>query len=595
MTLLFVGVASLVLGAGVMRALGLDHVREARFYGMLVGLSLCALIEVTLGSVQLRIPLLVMFPIAVAGLLRWYRSPSTTPPKGEDSAQEPLSGIERIAAAVIAAALGLAALSALAPATSWEACAAYLALPADYCREGRIYLNAGNPNSAVPHLMLALNTAVLYLGAELSVSVLNVLMAGLACASVFQLGRRTGGRRCGWIAAAIFAAAPIFMEQAGGVSVDLIFVAFTTAALTALLAWREERGNGWFLLSALLAGSACGVRVTGYLVCLLLAFGVLFGADARRLRNAALFLGVSLAAASPWLLRSALFAGNSAFPAWFAAAPAAGMDHAVNEAVGVGGAGLAALVRFPWDVVMRPGLYGGWTKSPGGLVLALGVPGLMVGGIRAWRLGAFSMAGGLGLFFVQRSAQGLLPFFTPMMAVAALAESRLRVLRKGIAVLLTVSFAYGLVGDAFTLRSRIPVLLGRETREDYLERCVERCRAFKYANENLHDGVILTPDPRSYFLDAPAYQNPFGMKALVGKSIDEQMGWLKTHKIAYVMMPVTAMFESVTLRNDVASALNAWRADKQHFFLLESMDLPRRNGDGHERVEFYRVLHDANP
>jgi hypothetical protein len=77
-------------------------------------------------------------------------------------------------------------------------------------------------------------------------------------------------RRVGFIAMAIFATTPIFIDQADTVSIDLLFAAFTAGALCALLAWRDEGMPVQLIACGLLAGASCGIRHTGFLVCVLL-------------------------------------------------------------------------------------------------------------------------------------------------------------------------------------------------------------------------------------------------------------------------------------------------------------------------------------
>ena len=84
---------------------------------------------------------------------------------------------------------------------------------------------------------------------------------------------------------AILATAPIFMDQAGGVGIDLPFTAFIVLALAALATWRDTQLNRWLLIAALLAGSACGIRHTGVLTSVLLGVGVLMIAPEQRMRE----------------------------------------------------------------------------------------------------------------------------------------------------------------------------------------------------------------------------------------------------------------------------------------------------------------------
>ena len=601
MALVILIAAGAVLGSWSLRPLRLGRGLEAWTWRLYAGLALCAVIALALGSYSLGLAQTVLAAVAVLGLgfelfLHTRRTEKTPEPTEQEP---PLDTFERICVAATGAALFLALLSALAPVTSWDATVAHIALPSDYAREGRIILEPGNVYSGYPHLMHTLYAVAYYPNHEKPVTLLNWGFGLLGCLTVFFLGRRIAGRRCGLIAMAIFATAPIFMDQAGGVSIDLAFAAFSVAALAALAAWFDEDKPAWLVLCALLAGSACGIRHTGYVVCAFLAVAVLLGARHRRVANSLLFGAVALVAASPWLIRSAILVHNPVFPFLLSLFPADRIPHisisgvAVHESVAhTGGLDWKAFLRFPWDIVMRPNTYDGWSKSPGGMVLVLGVPGLFLGGKRARWLGVYSISGGALFFFFQRLARYLLPFFVPMMVVAAVAAVRIEGrLRQGVVALLVFSFAYGLVLDAAAVHFKIPVVLGWQTREEYLAERVERYAAFQFANRRLNDGgAILTVDQRSYYIDGPTYQNHWAMKAIAKRGLAAQRLWLRRNHIKYILLPVTFLEESGALAKDLMPMFAAWRSDTAHFKRLEVMAFPRVRGEGMERVEIYEFV-----
>ncbi len=599
MPFLLIIAAAGVLGGFAARRLGLGPGLEAWVYRILLGMCMCALIAIALGSFSLLLAQTALGCMAVAGLLWEFRAyarqaesaANATPPMR-------LSAIEYVAIASIGAAWLLTLLSALAPVTAWDAAVAHIALPASYARAGRIFLDTGNVYSAYPQFMHALYAVAFYHGGEKPVTLLNWSFGALGCLSAYVLGARALNRKCGLIAAAMLATAPIYMDQAGGVSIDLAFTALATAALSAAMAYADRpEEQRWLYVSALLAGSACGVRHTGYLVCLLLALAVLFASRQHRAKRFLQFAGLSALAAGPWLLRSGLLVHNPVFPFLLSFFPPASIDHIAITALGAhesvtqsGGLSLVSILRFPWDIIMRPGRFDGWTKSPGGLILALGLPGILLAGKRARWLAAYSVAGGACFCVFQRLARYILPFFVPMMIVAAMAAVELKWFRRAVAVLLVLSFGFGLALHAAAIHFKVPVVLGLETREKYLSRRVERYPAFVFANQHLNTGGrILTPDQRSYYLDAPAYQNHWGMKQLLTMSTEQQLAWLQDHKIRYLMLPVTFVRESGALK-DLQPLFNAWRVDRAHFRAIEYMTLPRVKGEGQEQVEFYEVL-----
>jgi hypothetical protein len=207
-----------------------------------------------------------------------------------------------------------------------------------------------------------------------------------------------------------------------------------------------------------------------------------------------------------------------------------------------------ALLRFPWDIIMRPGLFDGWSKSPGVLVLALGLPGLYFGSGGVRYLGAFSGAGLLAFFTFQRFARYMLPFFLPLMVAAAVAAESIRPLRRPIQALLLITFAYGLALHAGAVHFKVPVVLGMQSAEDYLADRVERYGAFAWANRYCMDGKVLTIDQRSYYLNMPAFQNHWAMLRLAQLDYDSQLAWLAAQDIRYLILPLDYLQESPALR-----------------------------------------------
>lgn len=589
------------------RPAGGGSLAEAMCFRLLAGLAVTAPVLLALACHSLFVAQYALAAAAAGGVgwSLWGRKPGPVPNHlGARAAWRGLNRLEKCSLLALSAAGLLTLISALAPSTGWDAAVAHLALPAAYARAGRIALDPGNVYTGYPQFLHVLY-AIAYSGStggELLVSMLNWGSGLLACGALYALGRRAGTRQTGLVAAAMLATAPIYMDQAGSVGIDLGFAAYSTAALAALMAWRAEGRLRYLALAGLFAGAGCGIRHTGLLVAALMLAAVPALAWRRRpVRALALFGGCALAAAAPWLARSWIVTGNPVFPFLLAYFPAAPIDHiaisdpGAHESIArAGGAGLLAYLRFPWDIVMRPQLFDGWNKSPGGLVLALGIPGLFLGGARAWGLGAFSVAGGTVFFFFQRLARYLLPFFTPMMVVAALAVERFRVGRRAVAAVVLISFAYGLGLHAAAMHFKVKVVLGLESRASYLDARVERYAAFEYANAHLNTGEkLLLLDQRSYYFNGPSFQNHWSLRRIAGRPLREQVAWLREQGIRYVMIPDAYVSESGALSGEIAEMLSRWRRSPRWFDAVgPPMTIPQRGG-GLETVVFLAVREPA--
>lgn len=607
MSFLILVAAGSVLGAWALRRFGLRHDVEGLCLRLMVGMSLCAALVLALGAYRLRLAQAALFVVAAGGLAYELFARPRRRAAPEAPAAIPADGpgryIDYASGGAILAAMMLAAVSSLAPPTQWDAVTAHLAIASDYTRMGRIAVFEGNAYSAYPHLLHCLYTGAYFQGGETAAALTGWALSGLSLLAAYVLGRRMGGRRCGLIAAAALATAPIFCDQAGTVALDLAFAGMVAAALAALLAWNDERRDPLLLLAGFLVGSSCGIRHTGYLVCVLLGVGTLLSArrmDAwpAAIRAGLMFTAAALLGAVPWLARSALELGNPFYPFFMFNLDTAALPDAPITAVAAHDSlriSIRDFVMFPWNIVMRPHLFDGWSKSPGPLVLFLGLPGLVVGGPRARRVAAFCIAGGVCLFFYRQYARYYLPFFVPMMAVAGLGACRLPALRRGIAVMLTASYIFGLGLFAAAVHFKVPVALGLEAREDYLARRVERYGAFDWANTHLPENrVIMTFDPRSYYLARPTYQNTEALKPLLDKPFEEHLAWLRERNIAYLFYPDTYMRESPGFaQTGVLDLVSRWRGNRRHFACIQMIMIPRtRGGAGYEQVEVYEVHYD---
>lgn len=597
MALVILVVVSLALGRWATRGLRFRGLFEALVFRLFAGLALCSVLILVTGSISLRLTQFVMLAAAAAGLAYEVFSETRQEQSFRQQPRDPFALVDWACVLALVGAATLTFLGASAPATGWDACVAHLALPMDYAREGRILFWEGNEYSAYPHLAHVLFAYTFFQGGETSTAWASWLLGMMAWAAAYVLGCRTENRRCGIVAAAVLATSPIFMDQAGTVSVDLAFCAFALAALAALMAWYDERRTGWLLLAAFLAGSSCGIRHTGYLTCLLMALGVLLAAREDRIRAAGWFGGCAFAAALPWLLRSAFLVGNPFFPFFASLLGSGTLPH--REVAGLGihetaaDTGLKRLLMFPWDIVMRPHFFDGWTKSPGGLALFLGIPGLFVGGRKARALGAFSLSGIVAFFYFQRLARYVLPFLAPMMIVAGVAASRLKTLRHLVVTVLVLWFGYALVLDLAAVHFKVPVIIGLESRKEFLEDRVERFPAFEWVNEHVPSNeTVFTFDRRTFFIKGRTFQNDEPLRRLRDKPIEEQVAWLKANNIKWVFLPVTYIEESSGLRSAFLDMITSWQRHRRYFTLEQALDIPRPRVGGTERVEIYGVRYD---
>jgi Dolichyl-phosphate-mannose-protein mannosyltransferase len=568
---------------------------EKLLSGWYFGLLVCAVVVMALGfeSISLVTPyLLILIGLMALVLVVWLARGKAV--KQPAQLFYTFTRLERVCVLGIVLMQGIALISALAPATAWDAGVAHLALPQDYVREGRTWLIDGNPYYGYPHFMHSLYSYIFYGGGELGVSLFSWMMSAFACLSVYVLGCRLKDRETGWVAALLIVLAPIYVQQAGTVSIDLAFAGLSTAALAAWMAWHDERENGYLLGVAIFAGMSCGIRHTGFVVC-----GILFVMTLlveRKAKNLIQFIIVGLMCSGIWMYRSYIVVGNPVYPFLTGIFGNGGMPDVQSVTVGahetLGVSGVLDFALFPWNLVMHPERYDGWSASAGGWVLILGLPGLYWGGRRAKWIAGYSGGGLVFFYFFQRFARYALPFLMPMYAAAGATASQLPIFRRGIRWLLVFGIAYSTVMGVGSMYFKVPVVLGMESREDYLTRRVERYPAFQWVNENIpKDAVVFTLDPRTYYIDGPTYMNFQVLHELGTMSPDDQMDWFQNHGIRYVLYPVAFLEESAGyVRSGLWDVMQPWRNDPERYRLVADLEMDRTRGGGTEHVEIYEVM-----
>lgn len=602
MSFLVVVAAAMVLGLSVLRRWLRETRADAYVVALFAGVGLLAVVCVLLGSASLQWAQFAVVVLAVAGLAYTFRArQKRAGEQSEPASRPPFNGVEKICVAAVIGSFLISLITALAPNTSWDDTVAHLALAQAYARENRILFLEGSTYSAYPQLLHSLYAVCFNLGGELSVSLFNWFMSVAATAAIFCLGRTQGTRQTGLVASAIFATAPIYLDQAGTARIDVAFAGFVVAALLCFVHWVRTREIHWLICCAFIVGSAWGVRHTAYLVTALLGVAVLFAPTERRFLKTALYSVVAVGAAAPWLIRSYLVVRNPFHPFFGSALMPDAHADVLAQHESVVSTGLTGLIMFPWDIVMKPMLFDGWSASPGPLVLLLGIPGIVLGGRSVRLLGVFALAGLVAFFFFRQHARYILPFFAPMMVVAAAAVDKLPRIRKPLAGLLAFSFAYGLLIGVAMVHFKIPVALGFQDRLNYYGERIERYPAFEWINQNLADTLgpgerVLTLDPRSYFLKVRAYSTYEALPRIRDLPMEDQVAWLRSRGIKYIFYPVAYIEESPGfVERGYPEHVNWWFDDPRYFRRVRQFNLPRPRSDHYERVELFEVLDPDSP
>jgi 4-amino-4-deoxy-L-arabinose transferase-like glycosyltransferase len=530
-------VVALGTGIGVRLLRGLTLARADRLIlAAAVGLGVLSLAGLGLGTVGLLRPW-VLWPLTVAGLL------ATSAPLWRalaaawaDSAWKPQGLFEGFLAVYCGIVLALALLWASTPPIAWDALVYHLTGPKLYLETGHISHPLDLPYLGFPQLMGMLFTWGMGLAGERAAAPIHWFYGALGALALVVIGRRWLRGAAGWMAAAVLLSAQSIVMLAGYPYVDLALLLYATLAFWALtyFLWSGPQARRWLLLGGVLAGLALSTKYTALalLPALVLALVV---SRIRNLQSAvrnAFLLGiVALVVWSPWLLKNLVLTGNPTYPFFFG-----GVYWDSYRAGWYDRPGTGLLYTAPWRLLVAPWDATVWSvegaalegfpsygATVGPLFLAL-VPFVLLVwrrlplAQRGWLRAAAVFCGvlyGFWLWGVARSAlliqtRLLFPALGLLALIAGVSVEGLdrlpqrpvnlswvaRVVVIGVLILSLVS------AFLFAVRERpLPVLLGFETREDFLSRRLGWYRvAVNAINRDLPPdaAVLFLWEPRSY-------------------------------------------------------------------------------------------------
>ena len=373
------------------------------------------------------------------------------------------------------------------PVLFYDSLAYHFAQPESWILEGRIAPYEWSLHSWFPPGMSVLYGVGLVLGGESWANDANLLL-GLGLLLVgFDLGRRTWGPFAGWSVAAALLAVPQILYALAVPAADLAHGTFVAATVGALYV-SSDGERSWLRRAAWLAAGALLTKYLGFLVPV--AIGALFcawhrprsGGPAGRLRQALLFCLPALMLLAPWFVANAVTVGNPVAPilsSWVEVDGLAvdGVEAFTRDARGglPGWADVQLLVPrlFSADALgIYPAPAWGWAFA-----LWLVVAGTGAALDRAARRALAVAALLFALWFLTyRWERFLIP--VTFFVCVALAGTLWRCARRSrVGALLAVAVL--LVGVATIPRSLTAigrytgasdVFLGRESREDFLER-----------------------------------------------------------------------------------------------------------------------------
>jgi RES domain-containing protein len=595
MSLLVLLLAAAFLGTWIGRRLALDLSMAGLTVRLILGLACAALITLLLGLHSLRAAQIGIYAVTLGAAAHEFgrrgRAFHLHRPSLFNTTR--LSPLELLALGAIACSLSFAFLRTSLPITDWDATTTHLALPAAYVQAGRIE-PVLMPGALAPHLTHALYTWAYAIGGEHSTAQLSWVFAMLAVAGVYAAARELAGRRAGLIAAAFLATAPAFCYLAPVPGTALLLTACMGVTMAALLRWHRTGAHGWFLAAGLATGTACGVGYSGYLFALAVIIWLLV--ERAPLRAVGLFAACAMTAALPWLLHSVTAAASAGLSPFALMLPHSPLHHVQPldrlDLPHLIGNGAGDFVMYYWNLLMRPTKAGGWWLSPGGLLLWLG-PVVFLAGTpktRAW--GLIAATGLSALFFLDRRPHTLLPWFALAMIAVAAGAVTLPKLRQTAAVLLGMAFVHGCAIGILVAIAGVPALAGIVSPDALVQERIPTMPAFEWLNEHGGaSGVVLSLDPRAYYLRQPALTEFHALEHLTALSHAEQIAWLKEKDVKWILVPPDfAVQQPFLQRSGINTMIATWKRDGGHFSTAATFFPKDAGGTADTYLEVIRVF-----
>ncbi len=291
----------------------------------LLGLGVISIAVLVIGLAGLFPPgwlAWVIMLVMLAGLLRWARDWWRDVSEGLTLAFARLPGaaVHWVVRGVLFL-LGLTLLMALSPPTTWDALTYHLAGPRHYLDAGRIVSFPENHFLGFPQVVEMLYLWLMILARPQAAALLHGGFGVLTLLTMLGLGQRLRRPSAGWLAAAILLASESVWAQFHWAYNDLALMAFTLAALVALLAWNGaavRQRDCYLVLTGVFVGLAMGTKYTAAGAAVGIGVLALWIAPRARVitlaRAGAMVTAVALAVWSSWPLKNTLLDGSPFLP-----------------------------------------------------------------------------------------------------------------------------------------------------------------------------------------------------------------------------------------------------------------------------------------
>lgn len=452
----------------------------------------------------------------VSGLPRWV--------SGQLGTLRKLGCGERAVLAVAALLLIATLLHALTPPWDYDGLMYHLTGPQLFLQAGRILLLPDLWQANGPLTTEMLFTIGLAWGSDILAKLIHLTYGIWLMLATFAFGQRFQGQKEGWTAIALMFGVPLLPMVSSEAYVDVTWALYEFLSLYAISCWQEKRDRRWLLAAGLMMGAALGSKYLALGGLGVLGLWVLWQerrAGGREALASVMLLGLpAILVAFPWYAKNWFLSGNPFYPfilggtGWTSDRLGQLMEYLNSFGVG---RSLSDYLLLPWNLYTQ-------NKRFGTINAAFDIPGLLfplatlyvlrprdrimnsIACLSAMRFLVWAVG--------SQQTRFLLPIFPPLALLGASvlvwAGPRLRnrwQASRPLLLLLTGSpilFTLFLQAAFCFVLPPTSVLLGLESRDDFLHLRVVNHSAVRFVQANLSDKerVMMMWDGRAYYCDA---------------------------------------------------------------------------------------------
>lgn len=376
-----------------------------------------------------------------------------------------------------------------------------------------------------PFLMEMLYTLGLLLtGQALVPQLFHFLTSVLTVITIYLFGRKYFSQRTGILASVIFYTTFVVRQNVSIAHIDIGLTFFELLAVYAFVNWFYSEQKKWLILSATGCGLSMATKLTGLFPLVILSAGVFYKIIAVNKQSLVkvlkpiLLLGtISITIVSPWFLKSYIHTGNPVWPFAYKIFGGANWSpkydrqfEVVVKSHGANRRGFINYLLLPFNLIRHGGDFG-YKPQHFFTVFFIYFILFMVFIRKTPQLIKYLLAYSfiyVSLFFqIGQETRFLLPVLPVLSLILAFWVEQFythgKYVFKIFAFCIIIPLVYRFPLTSRSHYKRMPMVLGMETRENYLQRSLEVYPIFAWINQNLSNDarVLIIGDLRCFYCD----------------------------------------------------------------------------------------------